>query len=115
MNFLLVGLGGFFGAISRYFVYLIIPAHSFPLATLLVNIVGSFFLGIIFSLSTRLSTEIVTTLTIGFLGAFTTFSTFSADTITLLKSGNVFYAALNIILNVTLSIFAFYFASKIFS
>ena len=109
---LAVGCAGFFGAIARYllsgWVYRALPM-SFPAGTLLVNVTGSLLLGAVFELSTTravLSPEMRTVIGVGFLGALTTFSTFSLETVTLLKEGSLMLAAANILFNVVLCIAA---------
>ena len=109
---LAVGCAGFFGAIARYllsgWVYRALPM-SFPAGTLLVNVTGSLLLGAVFELSTTraaLSPEMRTIIGVGFLGALTTFSTFSLETVTLLKEGSLMLAAANILFNVVLCIAA---------
>ena len=106
-----VGLGGLLGAISRFCFYelfnKIVP--SFPLSTLLVNIVGSALLGFIlysFAPGKVLPIEYRHFLNVGFIGAFTTMSTFAYETIALAESGNYVIALVNIALNVTLSLSA---------
>lgn len=86
IDFMLVAIGGFFGAISRA---LISKKYNnkYPLkhlGTFLVNIVGSLLLGIIIHL--HIYSNINSFLGIGFLGAFTTFSTFKVEIITLMQS-----------------------------
>lgn len=95
-NLLLIGLGGFIGAILRYSVSGFVQGWSkgnpFPIGTLVVNILGCFVIGLLSQLaeSHRLfSPETRSLLFIGFLGAFTTFSTFSTfgnDTMNLFQS-----------------------------
>lgn len=109
---LAVGCAGFFGAIARYllsgWVYRALPM-SFPAGTLLVNVTGSLLLGAVFELSTTravLSPEMRTVIGVGFLGALTTFSTFSLETVTLLREGSLMLAAANILFNVVLCIAA---------
>lgn len=111
----LIGIAGFFGAIARYLVsgwtYKLFST-TLPYGTLLVNVIGSFFLGLImeFSLrSTIISDEMRIAFTIGFLGAFTTFSTFSFETYKLLEDGSFFLAISNIALNLFLCLFAVWF------
>ena len=105
---LTIGCGGFLGAISRYLVselVYIIFGTGMPYGTLTVNIIGSFLLGIVaqFSLAGNfLTTSASSFLGIGFLGAFTTFSTFSVQTLELLESGSPLKALLNILLNLIL-------------
>lgn len=91
--FLFIFLGGGAGSILRYGVQLalherILP-HHFPWATLAVNILGSFLIGLCYALSARLhlTTEVRLLLTTGLCGGFTTFSTFSNESLTLLRQG----------------------------
>lgn len=91
---LFIGLGGFFGSIARYYVSKInlIPALSaIPFGTLLVNIAGSFILGIIAGIADRsvlLSFEWRMFLMVGFCGGFTTFSTFANENLMLMRNAN---------------------------
>ncbi|MCD6535384.1 MAG: fluoride efflux transporter CrcB [Deltaproteobacteria bacterium] len=109
---LIIGCGGFFGAISRYLVselVFIIFGTGMPYGTLMVNVVGSFLLGIVAQLALAgnlLTTTASSFLGIGFLGAFTTFSTFSVQTLELLESGSPLKALLNISLNIILCLVA---------
>ncbi|AYC30734.1 fluoride efflux transporter CrcB [Paenisporosarcina cavernae] len=83
-SILLVGLGAFFGANSRYIVSRWISVRwkrSFPLATFLVNVVGSFWLG--FLIGNDVRTSVMLLIGTGFLGSFTTFSTFKLESIQL--------------------------------
>ena len=84
-DLLLVAIGGALGACLRYLVILWIPTDGFPWSTLSVNLIGSFALGIIIGLSSNQFLDEKATLMIatGLLGAFTTMSTYSVDTITL--------------------------------
>jgi CrcB protein len=108
LNILIIGCGGFLGAISRYFVselvYTFIGA-GLPYGTLAINLVGSFLLGIVAQLGLSgdiLPDSVNSFVGIGFLGAFTTFSTFSVQTLELLESGSLLKALLNISLNIFL-------------
>ena len=92
-NLLLIGLGGFIGAILRYSVSGFIQGwskgNSFPIGTLAVNILGCFVIGLLSQLAEShglFSPETRSLLFIGFLGAFTTFSAFGNDTMNLLQS-----------------------------
>ncbi|MFC4402222.1 fluoride efflux transporter CrcB [Gracilibacillus xinjiangensis] len=81
---LLVGLGGFFGAVSRYIVSQWMKkkfTSYLPVATLIVNLLGSFLLGLI--IGSDLSNITILLLGTGFMGAFTTFSTFKLEAIQL--------------------------------
>lgn len=82
--------------------------RGFPYATLLVNVCGSFMMGVLYAAIQQEYSIIVpwrTLLGIGFLGALTTFSTFSLDTLLLLQQGDWFKASVNVILNVFVCIF----------
>ena len=92
MLILMVAMGGALGAVARYGLSGWVQgllSTSFPLGTLVVNVVGSFLLGLSFILleSLALSPGTRSMVTIGFLGAFTTFSTFSYEAIVLLGGG----------------------------
>ena len=85
MPLLLIGLGGFAGAITRYVVDGAVADRTngaFPWGTLVVNVSGSFLLGLLFALSTDraiLPAEIRGPVLIGFIGAYTTFSTYTPE------------------------------------
>jgi len=100
----LVALGGAIGAGLRYLIGTWISYETFPLATITVNLVGSFLLGII-ALSTSqnfISSDLALFLGTGIIGAFTTMSAFSMDTIELLQNGNTSTAGFYVILTFTL-------------
>ncbi len=98
----IVGTGGAIGAICRHFVYLSVTSDRFPWATLVVNVVGSF----VFALATFVGTgeSTIQLIGIGICGAFTTFSTFSVDTVQLAERGEVRLAVGNAVGNLTLSL-----------
>ncbi|WP_264740792.1 fluoride efflux transporter CrcB [Cytobacillus firmus] len=84
LHVLLVGIGGFFGAISRLWVSLVINKRSvsrFPAATLVINLIGSLLLGIM--VGSGIEGSLFMLLGTGFMGAFTTFSTFKLEAIQL--------------------------------
>lgn len=108
---LLIGIGGFIGAILRYLVsgWIQNGISYFPLGTLCVNVIGSFFLSIILYLTENkgvFSEETRIFLTIGLLGAFTTMSTFSYESFRLLEGKESLYLSINIIGTVLLTLFA---------
>lgn len=106
MKYFLVGVGGFLGAISRYIISGLVgqaTSTAFPLGTLLINLSGSFLLGIIYEVGTErftLSPEVRTFAAVGFLGAYTTFSTFSLETVKLIQDGSGVAALANVAANV---------------
>ena len=110
-NLLLIALGGALGAISRYGLAQLsinLFGKGFPFGTLIVNFVGSLLMGILFGLidAEHIVPEAKMALGIGFLGALTTFSTFSLDTLLLMQQGDWAKAMLNVFLNVGLSLSA---------
>jgi len=85
-TFFAIGIGGFFGAMSRYYLSALLPNNAnFPTTTLLINLVGCFCLAFLFTTFTN-RTPLVLCVGTGFLGAFTTFSTFSVETLLLLEN-----------------------------
>ena len=112
MNFLIIGIGGFFGAVARYGVALWIGrqwGRSFPLGTFVINVSGSFLIGLLMSLLTErfmVNPQWRLLFVVGFLGAFTTFSTFEYETGALLKDGEWLIAMLNITLSVVVGFMA---------
>jgi len=116
INYLVVSFGAALGGCLRYwfsgFVYKFIPA-TFPYGTLIINVVGSFILGIVmfyFNEKEMIGHELRLFLTVGFCGGFTTFSTFSFETINLIKDAQYMGAALNVVLSVGVSLIAIFLA-----
>jgi len=108
---LAVGMGGALGAISRYWLAGILntKAEKLPLGTLSCNVIGSLVMGILFVLimeKAKLSPELRPMLMVGFLGAFTTFSSFSLETVVLLQEGHTMSAVIYVLLSVILCIIA---------
>jgi CrcB protein len=102
MPLLLIGLGGFAGAISRYLVDGWVTdrtAGAFPWGTLAVNLSGSFVLGLLFAMTAEraiLPAEIRGPVMIGFIGAYTTFSTFMLESWVLIEDGSYTTAMANL-------------------
>ena len=100
-NWLLVACGGATGAVLRFYISETMPASSFPWATLSINLVGSLLLGVVASaaLAQVLTESQALLLGVGFLGAFTTMSTFSVETITLIEQGEWRTASVYVVLS----------------
>ena len=110
MNLLAIAIGGATGSLCRYgmsnTIYFLL-GRGFPYGTLAVNILGSIIMGIAYVLmieKVEVSPEWRMGIIVGLLGAFTTFSTFSIETLDLLKAGENLKAGLNVFLSVTLCI-----------
>jgi CrcB protein len=113
--FLLVGIGGALGAMARYGAGVVVGQlwrTSFPLATLLINVVGSLAMGLLVGWLARTlppgQDEIRLFVAVGILGGFTTFSAFSLDVITLFERGELWPAALYVLGSVVLSVVALF-------
>ena len=102
MDLVLVGLGGFFGAIARRAVDLWVSSRAdavFPFGTLVVNVSGSFVLGLLFAWAIErdvLPADVRAPVMIGFIGAYTTFSTLMLESWRLVEDGSWQLAALNL-------------------
>lgn len=107
-----IALGGALGALGRHFISTLIYNkcdYIFPLGTFLVNILGCFFLGMVYAWGVGRMAITANTrafLAIGLLGAFTTFSTFSLETINMIKDGEIRIAFLNTMGSVVLGLLA---------
>ena len=108
---LAVGAGSFMGGAARYLVSLAMKGVSkgFPWATLVVNLVGCFLIGLLWGVFGKNGTEgsnWALFLTVGLCGGFTTFSTFSKEALVMLQSGNIWgfagYVAISIVAGITL-------------
>lgn len=112
VNMLFIGIGGFLGAITRYSIALWIGqkwGRSFPFGTLVVNISGCLLIGFLMPLVTErflVNPQLRLLLTVGFLGAYTTFSTFAYETGALLQDGEWLFALLNVVLSVLVGFIA---------
>ena len=116
-NILAVGAGSFLGGAARYLVSLAMKGinKGFPWATLAVNLVGCFLIGLLWGLFSRTASESsdwALFLTVGLCGGFTTFSTFSKESLMMLQSGNIWgfagYIALSVIAGVALVAIGYY-------
>jgi len=109
-----IGVAGFAGALSRYALSGWVADRSkgaFPWGTFVVNVAGCFALGLVFALLTERylpHPTVRAALTIGFLGAYTTFSTFAFETMRLIDNGAVLLAGLNVLGSVAAGITAVY-------
>jgi len=104
--FLLVGLGGAVGSMARYGMGMALPSAGFPYATLVVNVIGCFCIGLAMPTVDRveaLPPEFRLLVVVGFLGGFTTFSAFGNETLSLLRSGGGL-ALVNVAANVLLGL-----------
>ena len=112
MTLILVGAGGFFGAIARYLVdgwVSRLTGGGLPWGTLVVNVSGSFALGLLFALTVdrgALPAEIRAPLMIGFIGAYTTFSTWMLESWRLVETGDLAAAVANLAGSVGLGLVA---------
>ena len=108
---IVVGAGGFIGAVCRYLIGLI-PVNenlAFPVKTFAINILGSFIIGLIAGLALKnnaLNPRAVLFLKVGICGGFTTFSSFALETGDLIKGGNTVTALLYVILSVAAGVAA---------
>ncbi len=115
-NFLLVGLGGAIGSMLRYGISILYSFKHFPAATFTVNILGSFFIGIIMAISIKDETFFSNWklfLATGICGGFTTFSAFSAENVQLLQNGKIFSALIYTTLSILLGIVAAWIGFKL--
>ncbi len=111
LNCLLVGLGGFIGAVLRYLISLIPVKNpeSFPIHTFIINVAGAFAIGCIAfaaSKNENIDPKLLLFLKVGICGGFTTFSTFSLETAELIKSGSIAIALIYISASIILSVLA---------
>lgn len=112
LNIVLVAAGGAFGSVCRYLTGILMTrllGPAFPWGTITVNIVGSFAIGLLTELVARrfdASLEIRLLLVVGILGGFTTFSSFSLDTVALIEKGAVSSAVIYVFSSVVVSLVA---------
>jgi fluoride exporter len=111
---LIVGMGGFIGSSLRYVIHVLVDkgmTSTFPWATFIANILGSFLIGAVYALSEKgnlLNPELRIFLTVGFCGGFTTFSAFAYNNLNLLKDNSIYYLLLNAGGSLVAGIFAVY-------
>lgn len=115
MQVITVALGGAVGSIARYGIQRALP-YSFPVGTLLVNLIGCFLIGCLWMLSVKsLSETIRLLLMTGFCGGFTTFSAFSLDAVQMLAGGRWLNFSFYVIASTAGGLLATFLAYKIFS
>lgn len=111
---LIVGLGGFIGTVARFVIsryFQVNVASVFPWSTFVINVVGCLLIGIVYGISEKgpvLSPEIRLFLTVGICGGFTTFSTFSNDSMMLIRDQEWLRFALYASLSVFIGLMAVY-------
>ena len=120
MNLLVVGLGGAVGAILRFLLGQVVPklGSGFPLATFAVNLLGCLLIGLIVGILGKhgnLEPRLVLFLQTGICGGFTTFSTFSLETLSLIENGKLAVALAYIALSIVLGILALLLAKHLVS
>ena len=116
MNYVLVAVGGMLGAMARYFCVSLLTDKSlnFPYSTFMVNILGCFLIGAIsefFTLRSYLPNEARILLITGFLGAFTTFSTFGLDTVSLINKAAFVHSVVYVFSSVFMGVLSIYLAT----
>ena len=112
MKIIAIAVGGLSGALLRYWVsgvFSHLISEDFPWGTLSVNLIGSFLIGLlwaVFSKRLYLNPELRALIFIGFLGSFTTFSSYALETLNLFRSSEIKAALLNIVYNNVFGLFA---------
>lgn len=114
MTYIFIGFGGLLGSLLRYFlseVSFFYWDSSFPVGTLLTNLIGAFLLGLLskfFSQKENINEKIKTAITTGAIGSFTTLSTLSTDTVQLLDHGSYFFALIYVTVSLAGGLIAVY-------
>ncbi|MGB8770686.1 MAG: fluoride efflux transporter CrcB [Candidatus Korobacteraceae bacterium] len=111
LKYVVVGIGGFLGAIARYALGTYIGGRygvRFPLGTFIINVSGSFLIGLILTLLARTTASAYWRylIPIGFIGAYTTFSTFEYETLRAIQDGQVMTGLLNVALSLVVGFIA---------
>ena len=119
LKLIALAVAGALGTLARYWLTGFVHRHSketFPLGTLVVNVLGCFFIGLLMYLVTEhesFTPETRVVLVVGLLGGFTTFSAFGYETLELVRGGDVWLAALNVCGNVLVGTCAVWFGSVV--
>jgi fluoride exporter len=111
LKYMVVGVGGFLGAIARYVLGAYIGTRygaRFPYGTFVINMSGSFLIGLILTLLARTTASAYWRylIPIGFIGAYTTFSTFEYETLRAVQDGQLMTGLLNVVLSLTVGFVA---------
>ena len=111
LKYLVVGIGGFLGAVTRYALGIYIASRygtRFPLGTFVINISGCFLIGLILTLLARTTASAYWRylIPIGFIGAYTTFSTFEYETLRAIQDGQLMTGMLNVVLSLIIGFIA---------
>lgn len=116
MKLFTVMLGGFIGAITRYKTGEWLQTNEFPIGTLVINLIGCFLLGWLLTyirIKRNIRPEFTSFIGTGFIGSFTTFSTFSVETIHLFQNGLVFYGILYVTVSIIFGLLLSYLGLKL--
>lgn len=111
MQYLYVGIGGMIGASMRFAITIVIEQfwhNAFPLAILIINILGAFVLGYLSTITMSIDPDLKQAITVGIIGSFTTLSTISADTVLLVESGQFMLGLSYLVLNMALGLLLAY-------
>ena len=105
---LLVFIGGGLGAVCRFLVTTALAGKlgNFPLGTLTANFFGSLLMGLVLGILAGRFDSVRLFIAVGFLGGFTTFSSFSAETLALIQNGQIFAATANVVVSVVAGLIA---------